>query len=116
MNAKLHDALGDFDKMLEKLPTEQLSPEVLAELSRLKAQGEYLRSNAFRLGLELRSSIFATALGIIIVLGVNYFCFTAGISAAKLHKGFYTGLTIILLHFFYDLWKIWQRQKAIKVR
>ncbi len=110
MTAKIDDALADFDKVCEGIHETDLKPEIKAEFARLQERAIYLRSDAYHLRVSLSSSIFATTLAVLILFGVNYFMASAGMSSpAKLHKVLYSSLSIVGLHFVYDLWKIWRK-------
>ena len=110
MTPKIDKVLADADKMYESILATDLKPEVREEMARLRERGIYLRSDAYRLRVSLQSSIFASLMGVIIILGVNYFMSSAGMSSpAKLHKALYSCLGVVGLHFAYDLWKIWRK-------
>ena len=113
MNAKTRNTLDDLDKVFEGLPASELSPDVVAELERLRARGRYLRSDAYHLRLKLFSTLWATAAGIVIMLGVKGLCYVAGMSPAKLFKGFYMGSAAIAFFLLRSLWEMKKEQKAI---
>ena len=108
MTPKNDSALAAFALFCENIPPGEFTPEIRAEFFRLQKQANYLRSDAYHLRLRWMSSIIATALTIGILFGVNYLLACAGISQARQHKALYSGLTLVGLHFLYDLWKIWQ--------
>ncbi len=108
MTPKIDKALADFDKVGESVPDADLTPEV--ELARLRKHMDYLYSDAYQLRRSLFSSIFATIVVVLIVFGVNYWMASAGMSnPIKLHQVLYGILSLVGLHFAYDLWKIWRK-------
>lgn len=110
MTKKIGNALTDADKLFEQINTGDFPPEIKAEMARLQEQGNYLRSDAYHRRLRLSSAIFATVMGTIIILSVNYLMASAGMSTpARLHKALWTGLSLVASHFVYDLWKIWRK-------
>ena len=110
MTKKIDSALADADKLFEQINTGNFPSGIKAEMARLQERGSYLRSEAYHRRLHLSSSIFATVMGTIIILSVNYLIASAGMSTpAHLHKALWTGLSLVASHFVYDLWKIWRK-------
>lgn len=109
MDAKLRTLLEDFDEFSEDLPKSQLSPEVLTELDRVRAQGQYLRSEAYHRHLTRWSSVFALVITLAIGLGVYYLLVAAGKNPAKLQRNLFEGFGSIAVYFLYRQWQTWRK-------
>ena len=114
MTKKIDSSLADADKLFEQINTSDLPPEIKAEMARLQERRNYLRSDTYHRRLHLSSSIFAGTMGAVIIIGVNYFMASAGMSTpAKLHRALWDGLSLDAVYFVYDLWKIWRKYGSI---
>lgn len=111
MTKKIEDALADADKLSEQINTGDFSSEIKVKVAELQERADHLRSDAYHRRLRLSSSVFATVMGMLIIVGVNCSMASAGMSTpAHLYRALWIGLSLVASHFVYDLWKLWRKR------
>ena len=110
MTKKIDNALADGDRLFEQINAGNFPPEIKVRIAHLQGQANYLRSDAYHRRLHLSSTIFATIMGAVIIIGVNYSMASAGMSTpAKLHRALWDGLSLDAAFLVHNLWKMWRK-------